>query len=575
MLFRGNGEFAEVHCWRSRLLAAAAGLLVSLALTCALPAGAVAQTQPSAEAMPTAEADAGEIDPFRDAVLAVIAQRVSGGGQDIHLPVLADYYADPANPALWVEGGAASDKARTMVEILQTAYLDVLNPDDYNAGTLANLLNALLLPELANLEVGLSAALLDYTRHLSAGRVEPSKINSELAIFPKAPDPMTVLTGVAGTSDIVAYATLGFEPQTPQYARLRSALAAYKALAAVGGWPQVPGGETLKEGMRDPARVPALRRRLEVEGLLQAGLHSGDAFDGALVDALRVFQQRNGLEVDGAVGPNTLSELNVTTEQRVRQIELNMERRRWMEDDLGDFYIFVNLADQFLKVVERKGNREHTLHTALTVVGKTFHKTPVFSETMKYVVINPSWNVPFSIATKEYLPKLKRNPGVLAAQNIRLLAGGRDVDPYSVNWAAVTPSSFRWQLQQAPGPKNALGQIKFMFPNRFNVYIHDTPSKGLFSEASRVFSHGCIRVQYPFDLADVLLGREGMSHEEIARIKAIGAERVVRLKTPIPVHINYLTAWVNKDGTVHFRRDVYGRDAALDKALKAAMQRPS
>ncbi|MFN0264864.1 murein L,D-transpeptidase [Tepidamorphus sp. 3E244] len=542
------------------------------------PRIAPAQTQgaaaPSDEALSEELAEA-EFDPFRESILAVLAQRNEGGGQDRHLPVLAEYYSDPSNPALWVDGSAASQKAVTMVEILRTANLDVLDPDDYNAGTLGNLLNAELVPDLANLEVGLSTALLDYTRHLAAGRIEPAKINAELAIFPEVPDPMKVLTGVRDANDIVAYATLGFEPKTAQYARLRSALAVFRQLAAVGGWPMVPEGETLKEGMLDPVRVPVLRKRLEVAGFLAPGAHSGDTFNGALMEALKVFQERHGLEIDGAVGPNTLAELNVTVDERVRQIELNMERRRWMQDKPGDFYVFVNLADQFLKVVELQGDREKTIHTALTVVGKKYHRTPVFSEMMKYIVINPSWNVPFSIATQEYLPKLKKDPGVLDKQNIRLLSDGRDVNPYAINWASITPKTFRWQLQQRPGNNNALGQIKFMFPNRFNVYIHDTPSKGLFSQASRVFSHGCVRVQNPFDLADVLLGRQGMSKSQIDAIKAKGVERIVRLKEPIPVHINYLTAWVNKDGTVHFRRDVYGRDETLDKALQAARQRAS
>lgn len=526
---------------------------------------------------PDAQAGAGEeeIDPFREAILAVIAQRNDSNGSDIHLPALADYYSDPANPELWVADSRPTAKAATMVDILKTAHLDVLDPDDYNAGTLENLLAATLVPDLAAFEVGLSFALLDYTRHLAAGRVEPSKINSELQIFPEAPDPMAVLRGVADAPDIVAYATLGFEPKTPQYARLRTALAVFRQLAAVGGWPQVPAGPTLKQGMSDPVRVPILRERLQVAGFLAEGAHAGDTYDGALMEALKVFQDRHGLEVDGAVGPNTLAELNVSVEERVRQIELNMERRRWMHDKPGDFYVFVNLADQFLKVVERQGDREKTIHTALTVVGKKYHRTPVFSEEMKYVVINPSWNVPFSIATKEYLPKLRKDPGVLAAQNIRLILGGRDVNPYAVDWHAVTPKTFRWRLQQRPGPRNALGRIKFMFPNKFNVYIHDTPSKGLFSQASRAFSHGCVRVQHPFDLAEILLGRQGMSRAQIEAIRKTGAERIVRLKQPVPVHINYLTAWVNKDGTVHFRRDVYGRDARLDKALRDVRQRGS
>ncbi len=548
-------------------------IALAVAVLFALPPGGPAhaqeETAAGSESETESHAEIAELDPFREAVLTVIAQRTGTAGR--HLPVVYEYYSDPDSENLWVSEGAANGKARKLVEVLLTAYFDVLTPSDYDANTLGGLLDATLMPELAALEAGLSLALLDYTRHISAGRVEPHRINSELEIFPEAPDPMQVLRGVPAAEDIVVYATYTFEPQTPQYVRLRSALEAYRALAQVGGWPQVPGGETLKESMEAPERVTALRTRLEMSGDLLVGAHGGEVYDGALIEAVRTFQARHGLEVDGAIGPNTLTELNVTTAERVRQIELNMERRRWMKDDFGDFYVFVNLADQFLKVVElREDGREKTVHTALTVVGKDYHRTPVFSEMMTYLVVNPSWNVPRSIAVREFLPKLKRDPGALAAQNIRLLAGERDVDPYRIDWTSVSARNFTWRLQQRPGKGNALGEVKFMFPNKYAVYIHDTPSKGLFARAQRAFSHGCIRVQNPFDLAEVLLAHQGMSRAELDARRAGGVERVIRLRNPVPVHINYLTAWVNKDGTTHFRRDVYGRDAVLDEALKAA-----
>jgi murein L,D-transpeptidase YcbB/YkuD len=187
---------------------------------------------------------------------------------------------------------------------------------------------------------------------------------------------------------------------------------------------------------------------------------------------------------------------------------------------------------------------------------------------MQYVVINPDWTVPSSIARNEYLPKLKSSPGALAAQNIHVYAGNGRIDPYSVNWNAISPSSFRYTLRQDPGPGNALGQIKFMFPNKYSIYIHDTPSKGLFSRSQRTFSHGCMRVQDPVELGEIILGTQGWTADKIRNVIASGRKTVVNLEEPLPVHVTYLTAWVNKDGSVHFRNDVYGRDKRLKEGLE-------
>jgi murein L,D-transpeptidase YcbB/YkuD len=206
------------------------------------------------------------------------------------------------------------------------------------------------------------------------------------------------------------------------------------------------------------------------------------------------------------------------------------------------------------------------------VVGAPYHRTPVFSGDMTYIEINPYWNVPPSIARKELLPKIKENPGYLAANNFELLSDWSEsasvLDPYTIDWSAVHAESFAYKLRQGPGPGNALGRIKFMFPNRFNVYLHDTPARSLFAKDQRSFSHGCIRVEHPEQLgAFVLAGQPGWSLEQIDAAIATGKRMIVPLDTPLPVHITYLTAWVNKDGSVHFRRDVYGRDAILAAAL--------
>jgi len=251
--------------------------------------------------------------------------------------------------------------------------------------------------------------------------------------------------------------------------------------------------------------------------------------------------------------------------ERIRQIEANLERRRWMEDNPGRYYISVNVADQTLQVL-RDGQ---VIHWARLVVGKPYSSTPVFSELMRYVVLNPYWNVPPSIATREYLPKLKRSPGALSRESIRIFSGSggnaHEINPASVDWASLTRMPY--SLRQDPGPKNALGRVKFMFPNRFNVYLHDTPAKNLFARDLRVFSHGCMRVEYPLDLAALLLKDQGWTHEKINAQVDSNQQRVINLAKPVPVHVTYITAWADETGTVEFRRDVYGRDKRLIAAL--------
>ena len=339
-----------------------------------------------------------------------------------------------------------------------------------------------------------------------------------------------------------------FRPQTPRYDRLKAKLAEYRTIAAAGGWPLIPAGKVMKPGDDNP-RVPGLIRMLKITGDLDGTHITADGlYDDALVAAVKRFQLRHGRQDDGVIGPSTLKALQVPIDQRIKQIVLNLERRRWMQDDLGKRYVFVNQADQILKVVDEKDGREKTVHTARVVVGKPYHRTPVFSNTMKFIVINPYWNIPSSIANKEYLPKLRRNPGALARENIRLLsAGGKQVNPLSINWSAIKRIPYR--LRQDTGARNALGRIKFMFPNKFNVYIHDTPSKSLFARASRYFSHGCMRLQYPDQLATVLLKEQGWSTKRINNQIASGKRRIVNLKKHIPVHVTYLTSWANKGAT--------------------------
>jgi L,D-transpeptidase YcbB len=479
------------------------------------------------------------------------------------LVVLAKFYQERQMAPLWLDADGPSARAEVLAKVLRDADQDGLDPEDYHASTITELLSTGTPDQRAELELRLSLGLLEMTSDLASGRLEPQKVNPELFVYPQEVDPAKVIRSAAGAQDIAAFVA-SYEPKQAEYLRLKAALTDYRALAAAGGWPTIADGPTLKPGMTDP-RVAQLRARLGVPAP-QGG--NSALFDPALVEAVKQFQARHGLEQDGVVGQNTLAALNVPVEDRVRQILLNLERRRWMADDPGKRYVFVNLADFELKLVEEP----HTVFDTRVVIGAPYRRTPVFSGNMTYLELNPYWNVPPSIARNELLPKIKADPGYLAANDFQLLSDWSDnarvLDPHAIDWSAVRADTFTYKVRQGPGPGNALGHVKFMFPNQFNIYLHDTPARGLFAREVRDFSHGCIRVQAPETLAAFVLDRQpGWSEGQINAAIATGQRQIITLSQPLPVHIAYLTAWVNKDGSVNFRRDVYGRDAILAAAL--------
>jgi murein L,D-transpeptidase YcbB/YkuD len=482
--------------------------------------------------------------------------------------VYAIYHHRDFTP-IWVRDDGPKTKGRALLDALMSADLEGLVPSDYQVGRISELMERTDVRSLAELELQLTRAFLDYGRDLSAGRISPAEVDRDTHLTPVPVDAAILLDGAERADDILPYLA-SLAPQTPEYDRLRDKLAELRERAEDGGWPTVPAGATLKPGM-DDARVPALRAYLAAVGDYKGDPEdTSTVFDAELVEAVKAFQARHGIDVDGAVGPATLAAINTPIEERIETLALNLERRRWMPDDLGERYVFVNLADQFLKVVD--GGR--TIHDARLVVGKPYSRTPVFSDSIKYVVINPDWTVPASIARSEYLPRLRAAPGSLAAQGFEILAGGQPIDPRSVDWSKVTASDFPYTLRQQPGPNNALGAIKFMFPNPFNVYLHDTPATSLFERSQRTFSHGCMRVENPLDLGAIVLGPQGWTRERIDQVVKSGKKTVVTLEHPLPIHITYLTAWVNKDGSVHFRNDVYGRDQRLREALDRSRLAP-
>lgn len=477
--------------------------------------------------------------------------------------VLRTYYEEQSGDLLWLN----SARAGAMVSRLVNATDDGLNPDDYPGQQLASLMAAAGETDrrsLAIIELYFSAAFLEYASDLKVGRFLPNKIDPNFFLTPRTIDEAAALAGVAKVADVetVLHA---WEPQNAEYQALRKALDDYHALAVLGGWGTVPLGDTLKPGMTDP-RIPALRARLAVtDGAAATAPGEPEFYDDELTVAVKHFQARHGLDVDGVVGPASLVAMNVPIEDRIESIDFAMERWRWMPDDLGRQYIIVNIAGFELRRIADGEIKEKMA----VVVGKPYSRTPVFSDAIRYLEFNPYWNVPAGLAAKEELPKLQSNPAAVAAAGFEAVRGKDVYDVRQVDWAQVTPSRFPFQLRQKPGTNNALGRVKFMFPNSHDVYLHDTPSRSLFGKAERAFSHGCIRLSRPLELADQVLaagGVDGWSNDRIDSVVASLKNTVVNLKTPMPVHITYLTAWVEADG-VHFSSDIYGHDEKLLAAL--------
>ena len=343
---------------------------------------------------------------------------------------------------------------------------------------------------------------------------------------------------------------------------LETALSQYRQLAAQGGWPPVPGGPALHEGDRND-RVPLLRKRLVASTDLATTADLGDHFDGVLKEAVQRFQTRHGLTADGTVGAGTLTELNVPITERIRQLAASLERCQPLPTVLEHRHILVNIADFSLKLYE---DGKPVLSMPV-IVGKTYRQTPVFNGRISSLVLNPTWEVPHSIATKDILPKIKKNPGYLSQMHLRVFQGWNgtaEIDPATINWASLSATHFPYRLRQDPGPANALGRVKFLFPNPYDVYLHDTPSRELFQKDARTFSSGCIRIAKPLDLAVYLLQGTKLNSMD-ALNAAISREKTqqIIIPSPIAVHIVYMTAWVDREGIIQFRSDIYNRDPAL------------
>jgi L,D-transpeptidase YcbB len=509
-----------------------------------------------------------------DAGVASGGVRVAGERLRAEEAVLSFYHGRLHGPA-WVGPAGVSVEGRALAAILRQADRDGLRPEDYRVGALDSLFTAPRgdgegeVGRRVDVELLLTDGFLLFGAHLLFGKLDPVLVEPTWIVEREGIDMVEVLErALAGEGVRGALYTL--RPRSPGYERLRRTFVRYRELAGEGGWGAVPSGETLDPGASDP-RVPSLRARLRASGDLpddSADAADPESYDEALERGVRRFQARHGLEEDGRVGRGTTAALNVPVEARIRQLEVNLERRRWLPRDLGERHVLVNIPGFWVSVVE-EGEEAMRLRA---IVGRTDRQTPVFSATMTYLALAPYWNVPPGIAANDKLPEIRRDPGAVARQRMVLFdaATGRPVDPHSVDWVGMTGAEFnrRFRLRQEPGPQNALGGVKFMFPNRHNVYLHDTPGRELFDRAVRGFSSGCIRVERALDLAAHLLRYDPQwTPERIRRVIGQGREHAVTLPEPYRVHVQYWTAWVEEDGTVHFREDVYERDPRVLRAL--------
>jgi murein L,D-transpeptidase YcbB/YkuD len=492
--------------------------------------------------------------------------------------VIPVFYQRRGFAPAWSGDDGPLPQADSLMATIRESEREGLNQYDYHMDTIESLLSdrrekytakTPIDPEKeADLDLLLTDAFLLYGSHLLAGRVNPETLHTDWVAYNPGTD-LAALLESALAGDNVATTLLGLLPPHPGYAGLQNALMHYRNLASRGGWPVIPPGENLRKGHRSD-RVGLLRNRLAITGDLDMSIaEESSPFDEALETAVRRFQRRHGLADDGVVGRDTLAALNVPVEERVRQIELNMERWRWIPHDMGDRHILVNIPDYKMSVVE---NTEFRMDMRI-IVGKDYTATPVFSGSIKYLEVNPYWNIPQSIAVEEILPKIRNDVDYLAKQKIKVFESWREnapeIDPGTVDWNEVDERGFSFKLRQDPGPLNPLGRVKFIFPNKFAVYLHDTPARGLFQNPTRGFSHGCIRVEKPLNLAATLL-RDDIRHspEKILETIESGVRETIPLREPMPVYILYWTAWVDDGGTIQFRKDIYGRDNPLDMALK-------
>ncbi len=558
------------------------GIATSYAFAAGSPAAApTANAAPAASAAPQGPGD----------LNALIA---AGTLPDLRWQNFTDYRTDVkefydagGNSLAWIQNGKASPQAVAMILLFQQAASKGLNPEDYDASRwdarLAKLQPTAPKPsdtDLAHIDLALTVSAMRYISDLRVGRVNPQHFKFGLTVGPRKYDLAEELrTQVLPASDIAALLAK-VEPPYDGYRRAEDALATYSKMASAPDAPLIPVPQKSVHPGNSFAAMPRLVARLRQLGDLpsNADVPAGSTvYGGAVVAAVKNFQRRHGLDIDGVLGKGTVAQMNVPLKTRVQQLDLTLERYRWIPPDFPEPPIVVNIPEFRLRTLRRQPAKYLTMRV---IVGKAMRtQTPVFANQMKYLIFRPYWLVPTSILRNELIPKTRRDPDYLADHDFEVVDGSGNVVPSSPASDDVISGlrSGDYRVRQKPGPKNALGLVKFIFPNEYNVYLHSTPEQELFSKARRDFSHGCIRVEDPAALAAwVLRDKPEWTMDKIQAAMKTGADNVqVNLAKPIPVLILYSTAVVEPDGEVRFFDDIYGHDKSLAKVLANGPPYPS
>ncbi len=546
-------------------------LILSVVLCIMFTTGAIALKPCHAEGDMNAltEALSESLECFRLELMGIEKQQLAVMSKNF---CLTSVYHNKTLRPYWVTPEGPGPKALIVLDFLKKAETEGLDPKNYEVDLISALFAARQPRSLARLDILLTYNLIKYIHDVSHGRLKSRYADSSL--FPEAEDinfkPRATMKKVLRAPDLTVYLE-SLPPAHRHYIGLKKALKTYRTIEKEGGWPFITAGPTIRSGDYDE-RIPEIIRRLSVTGDVDPTKVPLTAqYSPVVRQSIVRFQVRQGLAPDGIIGPKTIAALNVPVTERIKQIIINMTRWRWQEHDLGEKYILVNIAHFDLTAFEA-GQEAFRFPV---IVGELEKKTPILSGRISSIEINPYWNIPRSIAREEELPKLRKDPNYLVNRHIRLFSGwnknAHEVDSKTIDWNNVSPARMgEYSLRQDPGPWNALGQIKFYFPNKYYVYLHDTPMQNLFSRNQRNFSHGCIRVSDPLKLAAFVLSLQAGGDWTPEMISgSINEKKRVTIMLPelLPVHLTYQTSWVDKNGQICFNNDIYERDKKLIKAL--------
>ena len=506
------------------------------------------------------------------------------------------FYKDRDYKLAWLTFDAPTEDADELLEALDASEKEGMSPEPYDLdkieALLADLYNietrkqrrkdwrkklikskkfkerfkeqdTVLFHDIVRLDFLMTANYLTYASHLLAGKIRPDE-TADWYSNPRKKNLSEHLNEALDDGEIMK-SLQDLAPPHPQYDKLKEQLARFREIEKSGGWDKLNISTDLKEGSQG-AEVLQLRKRLAAQGYLQE--ENDSAFDSKLQSALKRYQMHHGLKVTGAMNDATMAELNKPVEHIIEKISFNMERMRWIHGPFGDHYVLVNIpAFQMTVIKDEKAEVQMK-----AIVGEQVNKTPVFNDSLEYIVFSPEWNVPRSIAVDEMLPRIKRNPGYLPSRNFKLFENwerdAEELSPYEVDWDTVTPENFNFRIVEGPGRANSLGLVKFIFPNSKSIYLHDTPAGHLFSENQRDFSHGCIRLEKPKEFAQYLLSDRGWDINDVEEYMNKSEPSTVLLGKKLPVYIVYWTAWVDDNNNLNLRDDIYSYDAVQMEELE-------